>query len=154
MTIQKLVPPNNDDRLILRTSRLVPLGYKVHPEDTKWLVPIPEELEAIKQAKEYAKTCSVREVANWLSAKLKKKVSHMWVARNCSWGKRNKKYERYEGRYEVRRFAGGAAATETKSGMGNTRGRRKTKHGQADSGASQDSQSAQADTAKENPSQN
>jgi hypothetical protein len=104
MTIQKLTPPNNDDRLILRTSRLIPLGYKEHPEDKKWLVPVPQELELIKQAKEYSKTCSVREVANWLSAKLGRKVSHMWVARNCAWGKRNKKYERYEGQYEVRHY--------------------------------------------------
>jgi len=138
MTIQKLIPPNNDDRLVLRESRLIPLGYKEHPEDPKWLVPIPEELDAIKQAKEYAKTCSSREVANWLSAKLNKKVSHMWVARNCSWGKRNKKYERHEGQYEVRRFAGGTTSTQAKSGVGNARDGSEAVNGQASTGQTQD----------------
>ena len=49
-----------------RVARTIPYGYKVNEEDNKMLDPIPEELEAIEQAKQYIKSCSYREVAGWM----------------------------------------------------------------------------------------
>jgi len=56
--------------LIKRKARTIPFGYKL-AEDTNYLEPIPEELEALKQAMKYLESCSYREVANWLKQYLK-----------------------------------------------------------------------------------
>ena len=39
------------------------------------LDPIPEELEAIEQAKQYIKSCSYREVAGWMQRKTGRYIS-------------------------------------------------------------------------------
>ena len=62
--------------LIKRKARTIPFGYKL-AEDTKYLEPIPEELEALEQAIKYLESCSYREVANWLKAKTKRPISHV-----------------------------------------------------------------------------
>lgn len=72
-----LKPPNHDDRCIKRRARTIPFGYKAHDNDTDWLVPIQKELELLEQAKEYCKTCPLREVAAWLTAKSGRNISHM-----------------------------------------------------------------------------
>jgi len=62
--------------LIKRKARTIPFGYKL-AEDTDYIEPIPEELEALKQAMKYLESCSYREVANWLKAKTKRPISHV-----------------------------------------------------------------------------
>ena len=57
-----------------RKSSTIPFGYKLD-EDTKTLLPIPEELEAYRKAKDYLKSCSYREVASWLTATTGRKIS-------------------------------------------------------------------------------
>ena len=57
-----------------RKSSTIPFGYKLD-EDTKTLLPIPEELEAYRKAKDYLESCSYREVATWLSATTGRKIS-------------------------------------------------------------------------------
>ena len=58
-----------------RVARTIPYGYKVNEEDDKMLDPIPEELEAIEQAKQYIKSCSYREVAGWMQRKTGRYIS-------------------------------------------------------------------------------
>ena len=62
--------------LIKRKARTIPFGYKL-ADDTNYLEPIPEELEALEQAMKYLESCSYREVANWLKAKTKRPISHV-----------------------------------------------------------------------------
>ena len=58
-----------------RVARTIPFGYKVNEQDNKLLDPIPEELEAIEQAKNYIKSCSYREVAGWMGRKPGRSIS-------------------------------------------------------------------------------
>ena len=58
-----------------RVARTIPYGYKVNEEDDKMLDPIPEELEAIEQPKQYIKSCSYREVAGWMQRKTGRYIS-------------------------------------------------------------------------------
>ena len=58
-----------------RVARTIPFGYRVNEEDDKMLDPIPEELEAIEQAKQYIKSCSYREVAGWMERKTGRYIS-------------------------------------------------------------------------------
>ena len=58
-----------------RVARTIPYVYKVNEEDDKMLDPIPEELEAIEQAKQYIKSCSYREVAGWMQRKTGRYIS-------------------------------------------------------------------------------
>ena len=62
---------------IPRISRTVPFGYELHPKDSGVLVPIPDELDKLQQAKKYLKQYSYREVANWLSKNTGRYISHV-----------------------------------------------------------------------------
>ena len=62
--------------LIKRKARTIPFGYKL-ADDTDYLEPIPEELEALEQAIAYLESCSYREVANWLKQKTQRPISHV-----------------------------------------------------------------------------
>ena len=60
-----------------RIARTIPFGYGVDEEDDKILVPIESELNALSEAKKHLKTYSYREVANWLSARTGRSISHI-----------------------------------------------------------------------------
>ena len=62
---------------IPRIARTVPFGYKVNDNDTELLDPIPYELEAIELARKYVKQYSLRQVANWLTTKTNRQISHI-----------------------------------------------------------------------------
>jgi len=53
---------------IKRKARVIPFGYKL-ANDTDYIEPVQEELDALEEAKEYLNNCSYREVARWLSQK-------------------------------------------------------------------------------------
>ena len=61
---------------IKKRARVVPFGFK-QSSDTDYIEPIKEELDALKQAKEYSKTCSLRETASWLHRKTGRYISHV-----------------------------------------------------------------------------
>ena len=61
---------------IKRRARTIPFGFK-QSQDPDYLEPIKEELDALKQAKEYTKTCSFRETAKWLHRKTGRYISHV-----------------------------------------------------------------------------
>jgi hypothetical protein len=61
---------------IKRKARTIPFGYKV--DDTgDYLIPLESELQALEKAKEYLKTCSLREVAIWLTKKTGRYISYV-----------------------------------------------------------------------------
>ena len=62
---------------IPRIARTVPFGYKINEEDKELLDPIPYELEALELARKYIKQYSLRQVANWLTTKTGRQISHI-----------------------------------------------------------------------------
>ena len=61
---------------IKRKARTIPFGYKI--DDTgDYLIPIESELKALEEAKNYLKTCSLREVAIWLTRKTGRYISYV-----------------------------------------------------------------------------
>jgi len=62
---------------IPRIARTVPFGYKVNDNDNELLDPISYELEAIELARKHVKQYSFRQVANWLTTKTGREISHV-----------------------------------------------------------------------------
>jgi hypothetical protein len=60
---------------IPRVSRHIPFGYVVDSEDDDYLIPVPEELEALEMAKKHLKQYSYRKVANWLTQQTGRSIS-------------------------------------------------------------------------------
>jgi|TARA_R100000742_G_C4276900_1_gene98306 hypothetical protein len=69
-----------------RKARTIPFGYKL-AEDTDYIEPVQEELDALNEAKEFLNNCSYREVANWLSRKTGRSISHTGLRKiiNTRW---------------------------------------------------------------------
>ena len=61
---------------IKKRARTIPFGFK-QSEDPEYLEPIKEELDALNQAREYSKTCTLRETAQWLQRKTGRYISHV-----------------------------------------------------------------------------
>jgi len=61
---------------VRRKSRTIPFGYKVDPDDPKFLLPIPEELDTLAEAAEYlSKNYSQSEIARWVIARTGRYIS-------------------------------------------------------------------------------
>ena len=76
--------------LIKRRARTIPFGYKIS-DDPDYIEPVQEELNALDEAREYLNNCSYREVADWITRKtgrslthtgLKKIVDNRWIIPN------------------------------------------------------------------------
>ena len=59
-----------------KIARVIPFGYK-DSEEQGYLDSIPEEIQALDEAKNYLNTCSYREVAEWLHRKTGRYISHV-----------------------------------------------------------------------------
>ena len=68
---------------IKRKARTIPFGFK-QSEDPDYLEPITEELDALRQAREYSKTCSLRETAQWLHRKTGRYISHVGLKKRLA----------------------------------------------------------------------
>ena len=62
---------------IPRIARTVPFGYRINEDDRELLDPIPYELEALELARRHVKQYSLRQVANWLTTKTGRQISHI-----------------------------------------------------------------------------
>jgi len=62
---------------IPRIARIVPFGYKINEVDNNLLDPIPYELEAVELARKHTKQYSYRQIANWLTSKTGREISHV-----------------------------------------------------------------------------
>ena len=60
-----------------RISRIIPFGYKRNEQDPDILDPIPFELEAIEMARKYINQYSYRQVANWVTKKTGRDITHV-----------------------------------------------------------------------------
>ena len=67
---------------IPRIARTIPFGYKINEDDADLLDPISYELEAIELARKYVKQYSYREVANWLTTKTGRDISHVGLRKD------------------------------------------------------------------------
>ena len=68
---------------IKKIARTIPFGFK-QSEDPNYLEPIKEELDALRQAEEYSKTCSLRETAQWLHRKTGRYISHVGLRKRLA----------------------------------------------------------------------
>ena len=75
---------------IPRIARIVPFGYKINEVDNNLLDPIPYELEAIELARKYTKQYSYRQIANWLTKKTGRVISHVGLRKRLMHEKQRK----------------------------------------------------------------
>ena len=68
---------------IKRRARTIPFGFK-QSQDPNYLEPVKEELQALDQAREYSKTCSLRETAQWLRRKTGRYISHVGLRKRLA----------------------------------------------------------------------
>ena len=68
---------------IKKRARIVPFGFK-QSQDPNYLEPVKEELDALNQAREYSKTCSLRETASWLHRKTGRYISHVGLKKRLA----------------------------------------------------------------------
>ena len=84
------IKEDNEWVSIPRIARTIPLGYKLNKEDSDLLDPIPYELEAIELARKYINQYSYREVANWLTSKTDRTISHVGLRKRLMNERRRK----------------------------------------------------------------
>ena len=77
---------NEQKILRKKVARVVPFGYK-ESEKENYLEPVPEEMDALEQARKYIKGSSYREVADWLFRKTGRKLTGMGLRKvlNRQW---------------------------------------------------------------------
>ncbi len=75
---------------IPRIARTIPFGYKINEEDKELLDPVPYELEAIELARKYVKQYSLRQIANWLTTKTGREISHIGLRKRLMHEKQRK----------------------------------------------------------------
>ena len=68
---------------IKKKARTIPFGFK-QSHDPDYLEPIKEELDALRQAEVYSKTCSLRETAQWLHRKTGRYISHVGLRKRLA----------------------------------------------------------------------
>jgi hypothetical protein len=68
---------------IKKRARTIPFGFK-QSQDPEYLEPVKEELDALRQAREYSKTCSLRETAQWLHRKTGRYISHVGLRKRLA----------------------------------------------------------------------
>ena len=68
---------------IKKRARTIPFGFK-QSQDPDYIEPIREELDALNQAREYSKTCSLRETAQWLHRKTGRYISHVGLRKRLA----------------------------------------------------------------------
>jgi len=76
---------------IPRIARTVPFGYKLDEDDSSILRPIPEQLDALEQARKYIKQYSYREVSNWLSTRTNRYISHVGLRKRLAHDQKRKR---------------------------------------------------------------
>ena len=69
---------------IPRIARTIPFGYKLNDNDNHLLDPVDYELEALEIARKYIKQYSYREVANWLTTKTGRTISHVGLRKRLA----------------------------------------------------------------------
>ena len=101
------MPEETEDGLgwkpVVRVGRIIPFGYRQDPEDDDIILPIPEELELLEQAKVYLKQYSLRNVADWLSEESQRYISHVGLMKRIKLEQKRQK-EASTQRYYAQRY--------------------------------------------------
>ena len=79
---------------IPRIARIIPFGYRINKDDMDLLDPIPYELEALELARKYVNQYSYRQVANWLTKKTGREISHVGLRKRLMHEKQRKNQAR------------------------------------------------------------
>ena len=69
---------------IKKRTRQIPFGFKQSETHQDYIEPVKTELEALDQAKQYLKTCSYRETAQWLHRKTGRYISHVGLRKRLA----------------------------------------------------------------------
>ena len=80
------IEENEQKILRKKVARVIPFGYKQSDKED-YIESIPEEIDAIEQARKYIQGSSYREVADWLYRKTGKKITGMGLRKvlNRKW---------------------------------------------------------------------
>ena len=76
---------------IPRIARTVPFGYGLDKADSDILRPIPQQLDALEQARQHIKQYSYREVSNWLSTRTERYISHVGLRKRLAHEQKRKR---------------------------------------------------------------
>lgn len=68
---------------IKKRGKTIPFGFR-ESNDPGYIEPVREELAALDEAKNYLKTCSYRETANWLHRKTGRYISHVGLKKRLN----------------------------------------------------------------------
>lgn len=117
---------------VVRIGRQIPWGYEQDPDDEDILLPIPDELELMEQAKKFLKQYSYRQVAAWLSEQSGKPISHVGLYNRVKL-EYKRKTEAANQRYFAERYK---KALEKAEKLENQRIGAKTRRDEADSSSS------------------
>lgn len=100
------------------SGKTVPFGYEADPEDNQILLPVIRELELLEHAKELLREYSLRTVAQWLTEKSGRYISHVGLSKRIKLEHNRKtlagQARRYERLYKEARAK--AEALENKIG--------------------------------------
>jgi hypothetical protein len=101
------LPDIEDDEYVwlpvVRIGNTIPWGYEQDPNDPDILLPIPEKLELMEQAKKFLKQYSYRDVAAWLSTQSGEYISHTGFYKRVKLEQR-RKTEASQQRYLAKRY--------------------------------------------------
>lgn len=81
---------------VIRLSPSIPWGYIVDPEDDGILLPVPEQLELLEEAKLMKKRYSYRELSNWLTSMTGRPISHVGLMNRFKDERRRKNKARFQ----------------------------------------------------------
>jgi hypothetical protein len=84
---------------IKKRARTIPFGFK-QSNDPNYIEPVKTELDALRQAKEYLKTCSYRETAKWLHRATGRYISHVGLKKRIINGITSEAQENTEAKSE------------------------------------------------------
>lgn len=119
---------------VVRVGRTVPFGYEEDPNDPDILLPIPDELELLEQAKKHLKRYSYRSVSAWLSEQSGRYISHVGLYKRIKL-EHKRKSEAATQRYYAERYKAAiekAEKLEAQIGGARVKRRRDTDSGETE----------------------
>jgi len=83
------IQEDNEWLPVPKIARVIPFGYELDKDNESLLQPISFELDCLDAAKDHIKQYSYRQVANWLTNKTGRTISHVGLMKRIKNGKQN-----------------------------------------------------------------
>ena len=83
------IQEDNEWLPVPKIARVIPFGYELDKDNENLLQPISFELDCLDAAKDHIKQYSYRQVANWLTSKTGRTISHVGLMKRIKNGKQN-----------------------------------------------------------------